>query len=322
MICSSRWLSGAALAASFTAISLAGPNTYQLDESFESGSLAQPPWRVELGDFALGNVTVESSIVRSGKHALSLVNNYTDPLKTRIRTEMVAETAGVVKWGQEYWVGFSLYLKDWEKSPLPEMVHQFHGYPHAYDWAHRSARNLTGLYIKDGEMMLEVITKPKEGAASGGAGADPVWKAPVESNVWQDWVFHMRPSLGADGLMEVWRNGQQIYVQHGPNVDALDESGREAIPAHYLKVGVYNWPWMKAKPPVTRREVIYDNIRIGHVEGGYTGGFAGITPKEPLPAAKPVPATASAPVPATAPVPAVTEPAASTAPAAETKAAK
>ena len=54
-----------------------------------------------------------------------------------------------------------------------------------------------------------------------------------------------------------------------------------------MKCGVYNWPWKTAPYPVSRREVVYDQVKIGCVGSGYTGGYAGVAPQGTAPLTDP-----------------------------------
>ncbi len=251
--------------------------TYQLEDGFEAETL-QKPWRIEHPSEDTANVSIQNSPVRAGAKAVHLVNNYTDPDGARLRTEMVTQNAGTIQWDREYWVGFSFYLKDWTPSPFAEAVHQFHAVPHANNWKNKSARNLTTLVVKEGNLCLAVIQHPVTDAAKGGAVADLVWSEPVKSDTWYDWIFHLRPTRQDNGVIEAWCNGKQVYQQNGPNVDHLDCSGQDSEPRYYLKCGVYNWPWGKGYKGIDRREIIYDEVRIGCVESGYKSGYQGVAP--------------------------------------------
>lgn len=251
---------------------------YQLNDGFESGSL-KDSWFIENSPADASNVTVEKGITRAGDFAVHLVNHYSDPDGARLRTEMTAQSQGEIVWEREYWIGFSFYLKDWSESTYPEIVQQFHAVPHNRQWATNvAARNITSLWVESGQLNLSVITHPNAGPAAGAALADKVWSEPVKPNTWYDWVIHLLPSQGGQGIIEVWRNGQKIYHQEGPNVDIQDSVGQMAEPYYYLKCGVYNWPWGSGKHDVDLREIIYDEVRIGCVQSGYTSGYEGVMP--------------------------------------------
>jgi len=42
-----------------------------------------------------------------------------------------------------------------------------------------------------------------------------IWSGSVEKGKWFDMVFHVKWSMGEDGLLEVWKNGEQIVELHG-----------------------------------------------------------------------------------------------------------
>ena len=260
--------------------------TYQLNDGFEAGAL-ESPWGVELGAYDSSHVTVQTSPVRAGSYAVHLVNSYSDPDGSNQRTEMTAGTPGTLQWDKEYWIGFSFYLKDWAFSDYGEMTHQFHAAPNSAYPGNVAGRDLTDVSIQQGEMEFQTITFPKAGPAGGGAAGNAVWRAPVEPDVWYDWVLHIRPSQAATGFTEVYLNGRMIYRQSGANVDAEDSGGDASNPTHYLKCGVYNWPWEAGEYDVTRREVVYDQVKIGCVDDGYAGSYAGVAPAGSMPVTAP-----------------------------------
>lgn len=202
---------------------------------------------------------------------------------TNIRTDMSvgdAANSGALNWGDEYWVGLSFYLKDWSTSAYGEVVYQFHSVPYQRQWATNiGGRCLMDVYICGGVMNFQTITFPMPGQAPGSGSANTVWQAPVQPNAWYDWVIHVLPSTSSTGIMEVWLGGDLIYSQKGANVDILDSTGSNSEPLHYLICGSYNWPWSWGEhDSVTTREIIVDEVKIGHVQGGYTGGYAGVAP--------------------------------------------
>ena len=74
--------------------------------------------------------------------------------------------------------------------------------------------------------------------------------------MWTDWVVHARWSFRDDGLLEIWKDGEKIIEQHGPNT-YNDQRGM------YFKIGIYKPPWDKpVKSDVDRRVVVHDEIRI------------------------------------------------------------
>lgn len=97
---------------------------------------------------------------------------------------------------------------------------------------------------------------------------DNMWRGDVlaDRGRWVDWVFHVRWSPGEDGRIEVWRDGEQVVSDNGPNCVGADY-------APYFKFGIYKWPWKRsaedAPSAVTRREIYFDEIRVADERGSY-----------------------------------------------------
>src|SRR5262249_900927 len=58
--------------------------------------------------------------------------------------------------------------------------------------------------------------------------------APIQKNVWYDFVYHVRWSSGADGFFDAWVNGRKKLSHHGPTI----YSGQGV----YLKLANYHLP--------------------------------------------------------------------------------
>lgn len=64
--------------------------------------------------------------------------------------------------------------------------------------------------------------------------ADPAGQlGPLARGTWVSFAFHFKWSYGSDGLVEVWRDGERVFSQVGPNT-YNDRSGS------YWKVGIYD----------------------------------------------------------------------------------
>jgi hypothetical protein len=68
---------------------------------------------------------------------------------------------------------------------------------------------------------------------------------------WNDMIYHIRFSRGADGLVEVWMAGTKVVTHHGPTAF---ESGEPTI---YNKFGLYRDRW---EVPMT---LYFDNYAAG-----------------------------------------------------------
>lgn len=71
-------------------------------------------------------------------------------------------------------------------------------------------------------------------------------------NEWHEFVFHFKHSMGADGLIEVWRDGEKIHTIPGPNIHSK-------LPK--WKIGLYESGM--ANSNVDHKVIYFDNIRIG-----------------------------------------------------------
>jgi hypothetical protein len=97
-----------------------------------------------------------------------------------------------------------------------------------------------------------------------GWGRATLWKAPLDRGRWTDWVIHTRWSYTADGLLEVWKNGQLVVAKQGPNTYNDSHS-------LYFMVGIYKWPWMETGLgwTQTKRVLYVDEIRMVAGPGSY-----------------------------------------------------
>ncbi|MDO6440368.1 polysaccharide lyase [Cyclobacterium sp. 1_MG-2023] len=72
---------------------------------------------------------------------------------------------------------------------------------------------------------------------------------------WDEFVFHVIHSIGKDGLVEVWRNGEKLVTHNGPNMYREGNLPR-------WKIGIYKSSWSKRKTDVDLRVVYFDNIKL------------------------------------------------------------
>jgi hypothetical protein len=234
-----------------------------------------------VGDFESGDLSVWSfsgndttqvvpSPVRSGAFAALMVVGPNDTVP--YRSELTAKNdKGTFHDGQEYWVGLSFRIEDWGADlPSWATIFQTHATPHAlsgggYDWNCNAGKNSITVTTSGDQMRLNVVVKPDQAQLPGTAAiATEVWKEPFKLGVWYDWVFRYRPSTGADGVVEAWRNGEKIFTQSGANRFLLDNCNLPAAPQTYLKVGIY-----RDKANTSTQKLNYDEVRIFAGENGY-----------------------------------------------------
>ena len=59
-----------------------------------------------------------------------------------------------------------------------------------------------------------------------------VYVGPMNKGNWTDWVVHAKWSFGADGVLEIWRDGNKVGTQTGPNNYKTEQPG-------FFKLGLY-----------------------------------------------------------------------------------
>jgi Polysaccharide lyase len=200
--------------------------------------------------------TVQSSIRRHGRYAMrSDLDRYAsrDPYRTEAR--VVASPPLVNK---VYWYGFSIYLPD-DHVPdaTRDILIQWHAIPDG------------GESHSNPPMALETIQGVWR--LRNRWTADPVTtKSNVMSRTftfgkhargrWTDWVFRVRWSYGAKGIVEAWKDGIKVLSATGPNT-----YNDTRMP--FFKMGVYRG-WNDG--PITHRTVYHDEVRRVGPGGSYS----------------------------------------------------
>lgn len=140
----------------------------------------------------------------------------------------------------ERWYGFSIFLPyTWQPDPSPESVTQWH-----------QDGNSTG-----GSPPLAILTmKPMNSQVSHWFISQRKWDTndtintdagPCALREWTDWVVHVKWSAGADGLVEIWKNGVPVPGFNPKNGKSTFSNSTR----HYMKIGIYKWQWNRAAPP-------------------------------------------------------------------------
>ncbi len=234
-------------------MALAEPRDVVFEEGFENGNFSQ--WLPNALCCTHTGVIVNSPI-RSGSKAARFENRKEDNEKhagLRLRSEPAYS---------ERWYELS-FLTPEENStdPVGELYVQWHDRP---DWKlGESWRNpplalrITNdqFYITNAWDSRPVnVVRQAEGYNTWNIGS-------VEKGRWEDFVFHVKWSYKADGLLEVWRNGTKVLHYTGPTCynDALGP---------FLWIGMYKYGNF-ARSNSTKRVVYIDEIRIGDEQATY-----------------------------------------------------
>jgi len=153
--------------------------------------------------------------------------------------------------GADRWYGFSIYLPpSWARDSSPEILAQWHQDP--------AVEGNPPLAISTYRGEWEIL------AASDGR-SDQQMTGAYQTGRWTDWLVHVKWSTGADGVLQVFKDGKAVAGfadRRGPNT----YRGKRG---NYFKVGIYKWDWSQKKPTDTTRRIMYlDELRIATTRAG------------------------------------------------------
>ena len=234
-----------------------GPILFQSD--FESGDLSG--WKEErCCDYS---IQVVDSPARAGKHAARFEVRKDQPNVSNSKRAEIK--LGSVPPESERWYAFSILLPEGHRAdPSTEIVAQWHAVPD-FDEGETWRTPPLALETEDGSWKIhrrwDARTVTPDNTPEGKA-TDTI--GPCEEEKWVDWVFRVKWSWKEDGLIEVWKDGEQVLRHEGPNA-YNDEYGT------YFKMGIYKWLY-KIDPencPSARRVVYIDEVRVGDETAGY-----------------------------------------------------
>ena len=227
-----------------------------------------------IGDFETGDLSkwhisgnspgITTSPTRAGKYAMKTsLDRYKD--KVSYRTEVSGPGSKV---GNEYWYGFSIFLpKGYATDNIWEIVAQWHGVPN-FKIGENWRNPVMALYTSGGKWSLVNRWDAKENTFESGkreyGGTKKYDFGVYDTGVWTDWVIHVKWSYGADGFLDIWKNGKKILDQKGPNA-FNDDRGP------YFKMGIYKG-WRDKKRPcdaVTKRLLYHDEFRMAGADASY-----------------------------------------------------
>jgi hypothetical protein len=229
----------------------------------------------ESGQFTMscsGNCpTVTTKYAREGKYSMeSYVNRNTSPFS--FRTEATLKPKITLQRNRDYWFGFSVLLPvGWEVPNVFELIAQFHaseptGSPPFAILTGSGKWKINSRY--DGGMKDWFLNDVSEDVGK-----------------WTDWVIHYKPSLDAQGIVEVWKNGKLVASRTGPN----DFSSASVGP--YFKMGMYlGWKDRTCCNSYKPEKVVYhDALRVA---SGPLAKYEDVAPRNTTPVCtSPAPAT-------------------------------
>jgi len=234
---------------------LPAPGSLLLECTFENaGDLGK--WEKEI--CRPDAITITQQVAREGKAAARFEFTKTDVL--RYNGFVRAEIRQHSEQENERWYGFSNYLPvDFIADGLAEIIAQWHEVPD-WDLGETWRSPPVSLSIKNDRYYVQVLwAAARVNTNRSKDGEKIIDLGPVDRERWNDWVFHIRFSWKADGLIEIWKNKQRILTLQGPN-----SFNDEHYP--YFKIGIYKWGWngWASYSPAEKRVLYYDEVRIGN----------------------------------------------------------
>jgi len=199
--------------------------------------------------------------VRGGQAAARLHLRRDDP---RVEQGMRAELKryGLFPMKRERWYGYSLFVpSDYQADDIsPEIVTQWHDIPD-FHLGETWRPPALSLVMSNGNWTIEQIWESSDPSVSEKSARASIPLGAVETGRWHDWVFHLKWSPEADGLLEVWHDGRPVVSKTGPNTydDAI---------APFFKLGIYKLRWNE-ESAIEQRTLYVDEVRISDRRGSY-----------------------------------------------------
>jgi hypothetical protein len=208
------------------------------------------------------NISTEKK--RAGSGALKFELRKSDS-KLGYRTELGQEPGKE----REGWYGFSNYFpKTWTKDPIPEIIAQFNSRPdlnkgEAWRSPPLALAILNDRFVLEMRNDANAITKAQPKMTRLDLG-------PVDKEVWNDWVIHVKWAWDNSGVLEIWKNNKLVVSRKNmPN--AYNDA---TYP--YFKTGIYKWDWAnKSTPSVQKRVYFVDELTIGKSTATYNDVYPG-----------------------------------------------
>ena len=164
----------------------------------------------------------------------------------------------------EYVYSFSTFLPEsYTADPTPEILAQWHAKPDfdlGETWS--KAGPVLSLNVADGKWLIDSrwdsrqIMQPQanKGKKAVPEGSTSMDLGNYQTGEWTDWIFRVKWSLGDDGLIEVWQDGELVMSQTGPN-------RYNDLLGPYFRMGIYKPAgWDEAE--VSQREAFYDDLSV------------------------------------------------------------
>jgi hypothetical protein len=234
----------------------AGPVIYE--ETFEGPLPFYLAQNTQFG--APHSFAVVTNPVFQGARSARFQLQDTDPMisdGTRAEVTVVKDS---VK--EEMWYAFAVFFPSngYALDSQPEVLSQWHQLPDTH-LGENAQSPATHLLIEKDRFILGIGYNKAQ--ISDGVNPDNQKDydlGPVTKDTWHEFVFHFIHSIHAEGLVEVWLNGNKVTTHRGGNM-------YNNVDMPKWKLGIYKWLWNGEGTTDTRERTLYlDNIRVGNAK--------------------------------------------------------
>ncbi len=186
------------------------------------------------------------------------------------------------EYGKDYWIGFAIYLDDNYQLPLySDHLIQLQSRPdHHLGESNRTANftfSVSGVNenrkrrINEPHWVISINGDDRRVLRNIGSLQTSTSAAltPVTGDIgrWVSWVVHFKHTYSADGFMDIWKDGVQVYSKNGIRTSFNDDRGP------YIKMGSNKWSWQSKHNYPTiqpaRRQSYLDALRIAQGANRY-----------------------------------------------------
>lgn len=243
----------------------------RLEASFESGRIhcrwcGPDGWVVQNRTAEPGSFEISGDFPqRDANQSLRIRAEKDWDWNTKPRIELSSHAQPFFKIGEEYWVGWSIFLPDDGSYQFdtgqPEVLLQVHGLNDSCDAGGMGPPH--ALRPINGRWRWDVRWDPTRCMSSTPLGREVIDIGPQELGRWTDFVARFVFSHEDDGVTQVWLDGNLVVDRVGmPN-------HYNSAKGPYLKLGFYKSGWLQSPSDVVSRTIYLDAIRVYEGSDGY-----------------------------------------------------
>ena len=225
------------------------------------------------GQYESNYYEIVSSPTRSGSRAMKFYNIY-PASRNEIGPYLhipSAYTIIALTIGEEYWMGFSMYIPEDYVCETGDRTHEMHMQIHGVpDPGEVDLNPCSAIYFIEDKIQISYRADSKkfsgatpeevEYTRKGGYTLSEPWTN--DRGKWTDWVFHFKLSYNSDGWMKVYKNGKLVVDDKGGNC-------YNDIQGPHITIGTYKVAWKNGKTEADERTVFFDEFRLGGVNSTY-----------------------------------------------------